>query len=89
MRRPADPPVSAAAAPHTPAVSLARHNDAPRTAPIGVPIETFVLPGYTFIFCVHNHIHTYHSRFIPEGVTEATRIILQDAHVLPKLFSYK
>jgi hypothetical protein len=34
-------------------------------------------------------IHTYHSRFIPEGVTEAFQISLRDAHVLPKLFSYE
>jgi hypothetical protein len=34
-------------------------------------------------------IHTYHSRFIPEGVAETTQIFLRDAHVLPKLLSYK
>jgi hypothetical protein len=33
-------------------------------------------------------IHTYHSRFIPVGVTEASQIFLRDALVLPKLFSY-
>jgi hypothetical protein len=27
-------------------------------------------------------IHTYHSRFIPEGATEASRIFLKDAHDL-------
>jgi hypothetical protein len=32
-------------------------------------------------------IHTYRSRFIPEGV--ASRIFLQDVLVLPKLLSYK
>jgi hypothetical protein len=32
-------------------------------------------------------IHTYHSRFIPEGVAEASQILLRDAHVLPKLLS--
>jgi hypothetical protein len=26
-------------------------------------------------------IHTYHSRFIPEGVAEASQIFLRDAHV--------
>jgi hypothetical protein len=35
------------------------------------------------------YIHTYHSRFIPEGVSEASQIYLRDAHVLPKLFSYE
>jgi hypothetical protein len=34
-------------------------------------------------------IHTYHSRLIPEGVTEASQIFLRDAHVLPKLISYE
>jgi hypothetical protein len=29
--------------------------------------------------------HTYHSRFIPEGVAEVSQIFLQDTHVLPKL----
>jgi hypothetical protein len=32
-------------------------------------------------------IHTYHSRFIPEGVAEASRIFLPNAHVLPKLLA--
>jgi hypothetical protein len=31
------------------------------------------------------NIHTYQSRFIPEGVAEASQIFLRDAHVLPKL----
>jgi hypothetical protein len=30
------------------------------------------------------YIHTYYSRFIPEGVAEASKIFLRDAHVLPK-----
>jgi hypothetical protein len=30
-------------------------------------------------------LHTYHSRFIPEGVAEASQILRRDAHVLPKL----
>jgi hypothetical protein len=33
----------------------------------------------------HTYIHTYHSRFIPEGVAEASQILLRDAHDLPKL----
>jgi hypothetical protein len=33
------------------------------------------------------YIHTYHSRFIPEGVAEASQILLRDAHVLQKLLS--
>jgi hypothetical protein len=31
------------------------------------------------------YIHTYHLRFIPEGVVKASQIFLRDAHVLPKL----
>jgi hypothetical protein len=30
-------------------------------------------------------VHTYHSRFIPEGVAEVSQIFLRDTHVLPKL----
>jgi hypothetical protein len=33
------------------------------------------------------YIHTYHSRFIPEGVAEASQILFPDAYVLPKLLS--
>jgi hypothetical protein len=35
------------------------------------------------IFSITHNIH--HSRFIPEGVAEASQIFLRDAHVLPKL----
>jgi hypothetical protein len=38
---------------------------------------------------IHTYIHTYHSRFIPEGVAEASQIFFQDAHLAPKLFSYE
>jgi hypothetical protein len=38
---------------------------------------------------IHTYIHTYHSRFIPDGVAEVPQIFLRDAHVLPKLFSYE
>jgi hypothetical protein len=31
------------------------------------------------------YIHTYQSRFIPEGVAEVSQIFLRDTHVLPKL----
>jgi hypothetical protein len=37
----------------------------------------------------NTYIHTYHLRFIPEWVAEASQILLCDAYVLPKLFSYK
>jgi hypothetical protein len=37
----------------------------------------------------HTYIHTYHSRFIPEGVAEVSQIVLRDTHVLPKLVSYE
>jgi hypothetical protein len=33
--------------------------------------------------------HTYHARFIPEGVAEASQILLREVHVVPKLFSYE
>jgi hypothetical protein len=36
---------------------------------------------------VHTYIHTYHSRFIPEGVAEVSQIFLREPHVLPKLVS--
>jgi hypothetical protein len=35
------------------------------------------------------YIHTYHPRFIPEGVAEVSQIFLRDTHVLPKLVSYE
>jgi hypothetical protein len=35
------------------------------------------------------YIHTYHSRFIPEGVAEVSQIFLRDTHVVPKLVSYE
>jgi hypothetical protein len=31
-------------------------------------------------------IHTYHSRFIPEGVAKASQIFLRDAHVISTIF---
>jgi hypothetical protein len=34
-------------------------------------------------------LHTYHSCFISEGIAGASQIFLQDAHVLPKIFSYE
>jgi hypothetical protein len=40
--------------------------------------------------CLENlYLHTYHSRFIPVGVAEASQIFIRDAHVLLKLFSYE
>jgi hypothetical protein len=38
---------------------------------------------------VHIYIHTYHSRFIPEGVAEVSQISLRDTHVLPKLLAMR
>jgi hypothetical protein len=32
-------------------------------------------------------IHAYHSRLIPEGVTETSQIFLRDTHTLPKLLA--
>jgi hypothetical protein len=51
-------------------------------------------PGYARVqlinvslpyYACYKYIHTYHSRFIPKGVAEASQIFLQDTHVLPKL----
>jgi hypothetical protein len=36
-----------------------------------------------------NYIHTHHSRFIPEGIAEASQLLLRDAHGLSKSFSYE
>jgi hypothetical protein len=38
-------------------------------------------------FCIFyfNNIYTYSSRFMPEGVAEASQIFIRDAHVLPKI----
>jgi hypothetical protein len=41
------------------------------------------------LYYKHTYIHTYHSRFIPEGVGEVSQIFLLDTHVLPKLVSYE
>jgi hypothetical protein len=38
---------------------------------------------------ITKYIHTNHSRFISEGVAEASQILLQNAHVLLKLLSYE
>jgi hypothetical protein len=35
-----------------------------------------------FGYFIHTRIYTYHLRFIPEGVAEASQILLRDAHVL-------
>jgi hypothetical protein len=32
-------------------------------------------------------LHTYHSRFIPEGVAETSQIFLRDTHILSKLLA--
>jgi hypothetical protein len=37
----------------------------------------------------YKYIHTYHSRFIPEGVAQVSQIFLRDAHFLPKFVSYE
>jgi hypothetical protein len=42
-----------------------------------------------FNLLVRLYIHTYHSRFIPEGVAEISQIFLRDTHVLPRLVSYE
>jgi hypothetical protein len=44
---------------------------------------------YPQVSFLEKYIHTYHSRFIPEGVAEVSQIFLRDTHVLPKLVSYE
>jgi hypothetical protein len=39
-----------------------------------------LLPVHTYI-----HIHTYQTRFIPEGLAEVSQIFLRDTHVLPAM----
>jgi hypothetical protein len=57
-------------------------------------IHTIILSYYLIVIWVptylydHTFIHTYHSRFIPKGVAEASQIFLRNNHVLPKLLSY-
>jgi hypothetical protein len=36
-----------------------------------------------------HYIHTYHSNFVPEGVAEASQILRDSPHVLPKLLRYE
>jgi hypothetical protein len=38
---------------------------------------------------INTYIHTYHSRFIPEGVAEVSQIFFRDTYVLPKLIIYE
>jgi hypothetical protein len=62
-------------------------NSVNRYSTVSVYIHTYI---HTYIQTYkHTNIHTYHSRFIPERVAEASQIFLRDAHVLPKLLSYK
>jgi hypothetical protein len=35
------------------------------------------------------YVHTHRSRFIPEGVAEASQIFLRNTHDLPNLLSYE
>jgi hypothetical protein len=42
---------------------------------------------YLFIYFIG--IHTYHARYIPKRVAEASQILLREAHILPKLFGYE
>jgi hypothetical protein len=59
-----------------------------RQRPMGVQLFGFQYTPET-TNKINTYIHTYHSRFIPEGAAEASQILLRDAHVLQKLFSYK
>jgi hypothetical protein len=43
-----------------------------------------------FLILIYFHyVYPYHSRFILDGVAEASRVFLRDAHVLPKRLSYE
>jgi hypothetical protein len=56
-------------------------------------VKYTLLAPFCVFLCRHqvqfDYIHTYHSRFIPEGVAEVSQIFLRDSHVLPKLVSYE
>jgi hypothetical protein len=43
----------------------------------------------TIFYDFRQHTLTYHSRFIPEGVSEESQILFRDNHVLPILLSYE
>jgi hypothetical protein len=43
--------------------------------------NTFLMSWYFY--------YIYDPRPTPEGIAEASQIVLRDAHVLPKLFSYE
>jgi hypothetical protein len=51
-------------------------------------IFNFLLIFYN-VMLQNTYIHTYHSRFNPEGVAEVSQIFLRHTHVLPKLVSYE
>jgi hypothetical protein len=52
--------------------------------------RTFIFKRSFNLFQIeHTYIHAYHSRFILEGVAEASQIFLRDTHVLPKLVGYE
>jgi hypothetical protein len=52
-------------------------------------------PTLLYLFSVigsidsYTYIHTYHSRFIPEGVAEVSQIFLRSTHVFLKFVSYE
>jgi hypothetical protein len=45
--------------------------------------------GFETYFIFLKNLHTYHSRFIPEGIAEVSQIFLRDTRVLSKLISYE
>jgi hypothetical protein len=70
----------------------------PRPAPIRSPAARSrpATPCLSTITKHHHYcvigsrvIHTYHSRFNPEGVAGVSQIFIRDTHVLPKLVTYE
>jgi hypothetical protein len=53
------------------------------------PIQVFKFSLLNNVFHIRTYIHTYHSRFIPEGAAEASQTLLRDTHALPELVSFE
>jgi hypothetical protein len=53
------------------------------------PATSCVVGEYSHQYTKSAVIDTYHSRFIPKGVAEASQIFHLDAHILPKRLNYE
>jgi hypothetical protein len=78
----------------TPSVGLPGRPSPSPPRPPCIPLPPFYLEESIFINLLstsyiddkYTYIHTYYSRVVPEGVTDASQIFFRDTHVLPKLF---